>query len=138
MANSPVRQTMGPFTFPVVEPVLRGQLVEGRAGGVGVAAVGSFKVLGVALLSASNADPQAGAPVNTVIVGYNDVNTVVAKGVKAKVTYSGAATFGDNLVATALGKVAVAGVAPDARTVVGICMEPAGASAATDGYAFIF
>lgn len=133
----------GPKTFTPTENILGGQLVEARAAGrIGVAAAGSLKVLGVALTDAQSPDavvttPTTGAdgrPVlNTtslptkVAVAYGDT--------EVKVTYSAAATFGDKLVATAAGKVGPAGATPDARTIVGICTEPAGVAANARGLA---
>lgn len=128
----------GPVTYEVVEQVIGGQLVEARAGGkVGVAAAGSTKVLGVATTDATTTAPGGtttdafGNPViNTVNV--DQYTAVGGNGRIYPVTYSANAAFGDKLVATANGTVAPAGVAPDARTIVGECREPAGVVVATN------
>ncbi|WP_411815498.1 hypothetical protein [Gordonia sp. SND2] len=131
----------GPKTLIPVEKVLGGQLVEAREGGrIGVAAAGSVKVLGVALTDAL--DPEHFPPADTLdtfgrtIVSAVPVPTAVAVaygGTEVKVTYSAAANFGDKLVATAAGTVGPAGETPDARSIVGICTEPAGVAANATG-----
>lgn len=119
-----VRKT-GPKSYPAVEAVLGGQLVEGRAtngGSVGVAAAGSFKVLGVSLNDAVATlvtDPVNGV-LNTAPLGTR-VN--VAKSVEVPVKYAAAAAFGDKLIAASNGRVTPAGATPDARTIVGECTE---------------
>ncbi|HEY9314628.1 hypothetical protein [Williamsia sp.] len=133
----------GPKTFTPAsgETILGGQLVEGRAGGrIGVAGAASLKVLGVALTDAIApeqvvTDPTTdslGRPVLTAVAIPTKVAVAYA-GTEVKVTYSTAAAFGDKLVATATGKVAPAGATPDARTIVGICTEPAGVLINTAG-----
>ena len=57
---------------------------------------------------------------------------VAYAGTEVPVQYSANAAFGDKLVATANGTVAPAGATPDARTIVGICTEPAGVNFATN------
>ncbi|WP_067573683.1 hypothetical protein [Nocardia acidivorans] len=133
----------GPKTFIPAsgEVILGGQLVEARAGGrIGVAAAASVKVLGVALSDAIA--PEQNPPANStdalgrVIVSAVPVptNTAVAySGDEVSVKYSAAANFGDKLVATAAGTVAPAGATPDARTIVGICTEPAGVALGATG-----
>ncbi|MCZ1075081.1 hypothetical protein [Rhodococcus sp. A5(2022)] len=127
----------GPKTFIPAERITGGQLVEARAAGrIGVAAAGSTKVLGVALTDAQNPEAEVTAP-TTGPDGRPVLNTaqlptrvtVAYSGTEVKVTYSAAATFGDKLVATAAGKVGPAAATPDARTIVGICTEPAGVAA---------
>jgi hypothetical protein len=127
----------GPKAFTPTEVILGGQLVEARAAGrIGVAAAGSLKVLGVAITDGQSPDTAQGG-VTTDSIGRPVVNaiqiptrvSVAYAGTEVKVTYSGAAAFGDKLVATANGKVAPAGATPDARTIVGICTEPAGVAA---------
>ncbi len=62
------------------------------------------------------------------------VNVGVAySGIEVPVTYSAAAVFGDALVATALGQVAPAAAAPDARSIVGRCTAPNGVAAGGTG-----
>lgn len=122
-----VRKT-GPKSYPAAETVLGGQLVEGRTtsgGSVGVAAAGSFKVLGVSLNDAVATlvtDPVNGI-LNTAPLGTR-VN--VAKSVEVPVKYAAAAAFGDKLIAASLGRVTPAGATPDARTIVGECTELGG------------
>lgn len=126
----------GPKTFIPAETITGGQLVEGRTGGrIGIAAAGSAKVLGVALTDAQRPEDLTGAPANGAdgrpVLNAAALPTRVAvaySGTEVKVTYSAAAAFGDKLVATAGGKVAPAAATPDARTIVGICTEPAGVS----------
>ena len=125
-----VRKT-GPKSYPCVQATTGGQLVEGRAtsgGGVGPAAAGSAKVLGVALNDAVTTlitDPVNGV-LDTAPAGTR-VN--VGKGVEVPVTYAAAAALGDKLIAAANGQVTPAGATPDARTIVGECTELAGVSA---------
>lgn len=133
-----VRKT-GPKSYPAAEAVTGGQLVEGRAtASVGVAAAGSFKVLGVALNDAvaTLVTEPVGAVLDTAPTGTR-VN--VAKGVEVPVTYAAAAAFGDKLIAAANGQVTPAGVTPDARTIVGECTEVDGVAAgATVALAWIY
>lgn len=135
-----VRKT-GPKSYPCVQATTGGQLVEGRStsgGGVGPAAAGSVKVLGVALNDAVTTlitDPVAGV-LDTAPLGTR-VN--VAKSVEVPVTYAAAAAFGDKLIAAANGQVTPAGATPDARTIVGECTEPGGVAAgATVAKAWIY
>jgi hypothetical protein len=53
--------------------------------------------------------------------------------VETLVTYAGAATFGQLLIAAANGQVTPAGAAPDVRTIVGRCTAPAGVGAGAVG-----
>ena len=133
----------GPKTFTPAsgETILGGLLVEARAGGrVGVAAAASTKVLGVALTDALA--PEQFPPANTTdalgrtVVAAVPIPTTVAVaygGTEVRVKYSAAANFGDKLVATAAGTVGPAGATPDARTIVGVCTEPAGVDANATG-----
>lgn len=127
----------GPKTFtPAVGQVIKGgQVVEAATGGrIKVATGGSTKVLGVALTDAIAPEDLNGGAAGTdvfgnPIVSATPVPTVVAvaySGTEVRVTYSVDAAFGDKLVATAAGTVAPAAATPDARTIVGICTEPAG------------
>ncbi|MDI6911473.1 hypothetical protein [Nocardioides sp.] len=126
-----VRQT-GPKSYPALEAITGGQLVEGRAtgtGGAGVAAAGSAKVLGVALNDA--VATLVTDPVNGVLdTAPTGTRVNVAKSVEVPVTYAAAAAFGDKLVAAANGHVTPAGATPDARTIVGECTEVGGVAAA--------
>lgn len=127
MAAIPQVRKTGPKSYPAAETIVGGQLVEGRAASVaGVAAAGSFKVLGVALNDAV-AGPVVTEPVGGVLnAAPADTRVLVGKGVEAPVKYAAAAAFGDKLVAASAGRVTPAGAAPDARTIVGECTEPAG------------
>lgn len=126
MGDIPIRRKTGAKSVPAAETILGGQLVEGRAAGkAGVAGAGSFKVLGVARNDAVVAlvtDPVAGV-LNTAPTG---TRVGIEKSVEAPVKYAAAANFGDKLIAASLGRVTPAGVAPDARTIVGECTEPGG------------
>lgn len=134
---TPRYQGGGPVTYTVVETIIGGQLVEGRASSlVGVAAAGSVKVLGVATKDATPTVAGTGTDAygNPTFALQYVANTVAVGGSDAiyPVTYSANATFGDKLVATANGTVAPAGAAPDSRTIVGQCVEPAGVTVGTN------
>lgn len=134
---TPRYQGGGPVTYTVVETIIGGQLVEARAGGlVGVAAAGSVKCLGVATKDATPTVAGTGTDAYgnpTFAVQYVS-NTVAVGGSDAiyPVTYSANAAFGDPLVVTANGTVAPAAATPDARTVVGRCVEPNGVTVGTN------
>jgi len=123
----------GPVTFPVAVAVTGGQLVEAvGATGVQPAAAGSFVCLGVATTdglpsSTSQAPTIPGIPAANAIQAapLPSYVSVASDGVWP-VTYAAAATFGQRLICAANGQVTPAGAAPDARTVVGVCYEPAG------------
>lgn len=139
----PKFQHGGPVTYTVVEAVKGGQVVEARAGSkIGVAGAGSVRVLGVATKDArpavsANAVDADGFPVtNTTMI--TEYVAVGGNGEHWPVKYSAAAAFGDPLVATALGQVGPAGAAPDARTIIGRCTEPAGVIAGAIGLAKIY
>jgi hypothetical protein len=137
-----VRQLSGPQTATAVEPISIGQFIEGRDGGiptdgswgpVGVAGAGSDRVLGVALKRAAPAgtyDP-AGQPLDVAdIVGAPpEVPYAVAPQTVA-VKFAAAASFGQRLMAAALGQatpyVAAAG-ANEVQTVT-ISGSPTGGS----------
>ncbi len=140
MSAVPMVTKTGPRTFIPVEAILGGQLVEARAAGrIGVAAAGSLKVLGVAVTDATSPELIVTEP--TTVSGRSVLNTallpvnvgVAYGGIEVPVTFSGAAAFGDRLVATANGQVGPAGATPDARTIVGVCTAPAGVAAAAVG-----
>jgi hypothetical protein len=132
----------GPRTYVAVSgtTVLAGQVVEARAGGrIGPAAAGSLVVLGVALQDSIAPEDLV---TTATTVGQRSVlntavlpqNVAVAYGpVETLVTYAGAATFGQLLVAAANGQVTPAGAAPDVRTIVGRCTAPAGVGAGAVG-----
>ncbi len=142
-----VRKT-GPKSYPAAEAVTGGQLVEGRAtASVGVAAAGSFKVLGVALNDA--VATLVTEPVNGVLdTAPTGTRVLVSSRDEVPVTYAEAAAFGDALVAAAAGQVRPwratdpDGAGPltadtDPRAIVGRCTEPGGVAAGAVGLAFI-
>lgn len=131
------RFARGPQTCTVLAQVVGGQLVDGAAGGVQPSGAGSFVCIGIALEDAipaatSQAPTVPGAPVAVNLAPYPAQVAVASEGIYP-VTYAAAATFGQRLIAAANGQVTPAGAAPDARTVVGICMEPAGVGAGAVG-----
>ena len=124
------RFAAGPVTFTVLAPVVGGQLVDGAVGGVQPSAAASAVCVGVATsdalpTSTSQAPTVPGAPVAVNLAPYPAQVAVAVKGVWP-LTYAAAATFGQRLICAANGQVTPAAATPDARTVVGICMEPAG------------
>lgn len=135
MSGIAVRRKGGVQSFAVAETVTGGQLVEARAASVvGVAAAGSTKVLGVAIADAVPSADFNDAPVNGVLNADPKPNRVglAHSGDEVPVTYAANAAFGDKLIAAANGQVTPAGAAPDARTIVGTCTEPAGVTVATN------
>lgn len=140
MTAIPVHRKTGAKSYPAVEAISGGQLVEGRttgSGGVGVAAAGTAKCLGVATNDAVAAlvtDPVNGV-LDTAPLGTR-VN--VQHGVEVPVKYAANAALGDKLVAAALGTVTPAGATPDARTIVGECTQVGGVLAAATGLAWIY
>jgi hypothetical protein len=143
MSGISIRTQRGPRTYPPVEAITGGQLVEGRTasgGGIGVAAAASVVVVGVALfdgqaLSALVTTPTTGADGRPVLnTAQMPTQVAVAgSGMEVPVTYSAAATFGQKLVCTGSGAVGPAGATPDARTIVGHCSAPAGVASAAVG-----
>jgi len=133
-------QHSGSPTYAVVEAVKGGQLVEGRTNGVGVAAAGSFKVLGVASRDAKVAG-QYGMPQGSTsdnvdgfpVFDSSGIGGVVAvwKTGEFELKYAANANFGDKLIAAANGTVTPAGATPDARSIVGTCTEPGGVTVST-------
>lgn len=120
--------------------VTAGQVVEARAGGrIGPSAAGSFVNLGVALQDAIA--PEDLVTTSTTVGGRSVLNTAVLPQnvavayapAEVNVVYAAAATFGQSLIAAANGQVTPAGVAPDARTLVGICTAPGGVGAGAVG-----
>lgn len=134
---TPRYQGGGPVTYQTVETIVGGQLVEARTGGlVGVAAAGSIKCLGIATKDATPTVAGTGTDAYgnpTVAIQYV-TNTVAVGGTPAiwPVTYAANAAFGDALIVAANGTVTPAGAAPDARTVVGRCVEPNGVVVGTN------
>lgn len=127
----------GPKTFTPTEVILGGKLVEGRDNGrIGIAAAGSFRVLGVAITDGQSPETAQGGttydsigrPVINAMPIPTNVSVAYA-GTEVKVEYSAAAKLGEKLVATGAGKVGPAGVTPDARSIVGTCTQPAGVAA---------
>lgn len=125
----------GPATYEVVEAVKGGQLVEARAGGkVGVAALNSTTVLGVAEIDAK---PFV-SPVSTDADGFETINLSpipanVSVGCnRYPVTYAADCAFGKALKAGANGTVRPWVSGTDAADlIVGYCDEPAGVVVAT-------
>lgn len=142
MAGVPQYRKAGPRTFvPASGQTVRGgRVVEGVAGGrIQEAAAGSTRVLGVALGDAMAPEqqvttPTTGADGRPVTAMYSlPTNVAVAdSGIDVKVTYAANANFGDRLVAAANGTVTPAGATPDARTIIGKCVEPMGVVVATN------
>ena len=135
MAGIPMVTREGQRTYVPAsgEVITGGQLVEARAGGrIGVAAAGSTTVLGVALTDAVSPESFSGDPVLTggqyvLNAAPRPQNVAVASnGKEVPVVFSAACAFGQLVVATANGQVGPAGAAPDARTIVGRCVAPAG------------
>jgi hypothetical protein len=136
----------GPDTFEVSAAVTGGQLVEvdGTTGKVKPATAGSLKVLGVA---ATDANP-VGTDTDTNYANARPHVAVYYAPVDVKVTYGGAAAFGDRLIAGAAGTV-VPYVATDVTAsptetlieggiskvvqIVGICTEPGGVANGAKG-----
>jgi len=132
----------GPVTYPVVETVRGGQLVEARVGGVGVAGATSLKVLGIARTDAmlASASQDLTDALGNSVLNLSPVSPYVAVGRGAfyPVTFVAAAAFGDKLIAAAAGKVTPAGAGPDAASIVGYCAAVGGVALGAVGMAFIF
>ncbi len=118
MSGIPIHLKTGPKTYTPAENILGGQVVEARPNGrIGVAAAGSVTTLGVALVDGEA--PEAVALGTTVVngrpllvAGFTPVAVAVAYGgMEVPVTYSAAATLGQQLVVTANGQVAPGGSA---------------------------
>lgn len=141
MTSTLAKFSTGPANYEAVEAIDGTQFVEARAGGVslpgvGVAAAGSVKVVGIAQKPAS---PTGGAPrvpvagvlnvtlAPTEVAVYDNGQTV------PNVLFSGAAAYGDRLVVGANGGVAQAGATPDARAIVGWCKSRGGVAAGARG-----
>lgn len=125
--------------YTPVEACVGGQLVEHRplaanpgSRAAGVAAAGSVLVAGVAL---EDIRTTAATIQDRHTVGSEHALDVAAYG-EVPVTFAGAATRGQALVAAANGQVTPAAAAPDARTLVGFCRSDTVAAGAV-GLAFI-
>lgn len=135
MAGIPMVTREGQRTYVpgIGTPVTGGQLVEAVTGGrIRPATAASVRVLGVALTDAWAPEDIVTDPVLTAgqyvlnATGKAQNVAVASNGKEVPVIYSAAAAFGDLLVATANGQVAPAAATPDARTIVGRCVAPAG------------
>lgn len=131
-----------PKTYVPAETIVGGQLVEARASSrVGVAAAGSLKVIGVAVTDGATPESFTGTTTTTGTTGLPTLDatqvpgyvTVASGGIQVPVKFAAAAAFGDKLIAAANGTVTPAGATPDARTIVGKCVEPAGVAANATG-----
>lgn len=131
MASVVPINTAGPDTYDVNVLVPGGVLVEVDAatGKIKTCTAGSVKCLGVA--------HYAGAPQGSItgtttygetVIDMSTLQTEIAVGWQGtyKLTATGAIAFGDPVIAAASGTVSVAGATPDARTLIGKCVEPAG------------
>lgn len=129
MPGIPVRRKHGPRSHEVVEAIVGGQCVEGRAASkVGVAAAASKRFLGVAIADAVPASAFNPAPVSGVLNAMPLPNRVgLAKsGDEVPVVYAAVATFGQRLKCAAAGKVTPFVDADDPQLLIGKCIEPAG------------
>jgi len=122
----------GPDTVEVSAAVTGGQLVEvdGTTGKVKPAGAGAVDVLGVA---ANDANP-AGSDTDTNYANARPHVAIYYTPVDIPVTYAGAATFGQKLVAAADGEVTpyTAGTSTFDQ-IVGVCTEPGGVAAGAKG-----
>lgn len=142
MAGINQKWEFGPPTREVSVAVKGGQLLmaDGTTGKVKPSTAAALTVVGVASQDAEPAvDPAFttgyGAP--GIDISRPRDHTTVLRGY-VPVTYLAAANFGQKLIAAANGQVTVAGVTPDAATVVGRCEEPAGVAAGAVGIALIY
>lgn len=122
----------GPETYTVAESIDGGQLVEARTGGlVGVAAVSSAAVVGVALKPAGlPVAHTSGTPLDVATaVGVPNTVPVVTGPAVVKVKYAATAAFGARLAAAASGQVTGASTNP----IVGWCAEPGGVTSGSYG-----
>jgi len=121
------------ITYSAAEALVGGQVVERRTGTrlVGVAAAGSFLVVGVTLVD---------VPVTSAVLGGAKVsdgeNVLVTRHAVVPVTFAAAATVGQKLVAAANGQVTPAGLTPDARSVIGEAFEAVALGAV--GLAYVY
>lgn len=131
MASVVPINTAGPDTYDANVLIAGGVLVEPDAatGKVKVCTAASVKCLGVAHYSMA---PQ-GSITGTTAYGETviDMSTLQTEGAIGwqgtyKLTATGAIAFGDPVICAAAGTVSTAGAAPDARTLIGKCVEPLG------------
>lgn len=145
MPSVPIRLKTGPATATAVETITGGQLVEARTGGVGVgvAAAGSVKCLGVALDDATLAGTittpvtVSGHPQLAAVVVPNKV-AIAHGGAVVPVTFAAAAVYGQLLKCAAAGQVTpyVSGT-DDASLIVARCVAVAGVGSGLVGDARI-
>lgn len=132
MSGVPYTLQHGPDTVEVSAAVTGGMLVEvdGTTGKVKPAAANSTDVIGVV---ANDANP-AGTDTDTNYANQRPHVAVYYAPVDIKVTYAGAGTFGQKLVAAANGQVTpyTAGTSTFDQ-IVGICTEPGGVAAGAKG-----
>lgn len=129
MSGTYPRLKEGPVTFQVNATVKGGQLVEpdGTTGRVKPTAGASSTVLGVAL---TDAEPTSNAaPTDPVTMVWPPADVAVARGCDIKLTYSGAAAFGELIKSAAGGQVAALGAGTFDQAI-GRCTEPGGVSGA--------
>lgn len=136
MSGAHMNLRLGPATFTVSTAVTGGMLVmpDGTTGQVKPATAGATTVLGVAL---SDANPAGSDPTSPLNIGWAQPEVAVAYGpADVDLTYTGAAAFGELLVADANGAVkAYTAGTSTYDAVVARCTEPAGMSAAGVGRA---
>lgn len=131
MASVVPYNIQGPDTYIANVLIAGAVLVEPDAatGKVKVCTAGSVKCLGVALYSAAPAGSiQGTTSYGEVVIDMSTLQEEVAVAWQGtyKLTATGAIAFGDPVICAANGTVSVAGATPDARTVIGKCVEPAG------------
>lgn len=126
---------LGPVTYPVSVAVTGGMIVQPdptNVGSVMPAAAGSATALGVAMTDA--APITAPNPANPLDISTVRNTTSVEFGPADVVcVFSAAALLGDRVVCTANGQVGPGGATPAVNTVIGICTEPKGVTAAGPG-----
>jgi hypothetical protein len=131
------RFDQGPVTFTALATIVGGQLVDGAAGGVQPAAAASNVCVGIATTDAIPAATSQAPTIPGITTAINAAPippyVAVANSGVWPVTYAAVATFGQRLVTAANGQVTPAAATPDARQVVGICMEPAGVAGGAVG-----
>lgn len=141
MTGRPIVRKTGPATYTPADnaTVTGGHLVEAvgteriqHAGAASVKVLGIAVVDGIApedvVLTASVVNGHSVLPA----VPQNTAVAVVHSGMEAPCEFAAAAGFGDWLVAASNGRVTPAGATPDARTLVGKCVQPGGVAAAGD------
>jgi hypothetical protein len=129
---------MGPDTYDANVLIAGAVLVEPDAatGKVKTCTAASVKCLGVALYSAAPQGSISGTTAyGEVVIDISTLQTEVAVAWQGtyKLTATGAIAFGDPVICAANGTVAASGAAPDARTIVGKCVEPAGIAGGAQG-----